>query len=267
VRSRVSSAGQFVSQAFRGLRSAAQSVTRVKRVIPAGLDRYLVPTERNAMAMRQHPAVLMGPGVLVLAGLVAAIIFGGMIPRDKQGFLLVVWIAWLILLLRFSARIMGWATAFFVISSTRMLTVTGQVSRKINSIPFASLTNMSVRRSLGGRLLGYGSLIVEYGGLDQKVQKIEYLPYAEELYVMVSETIFRNLDKEESEERVPCPVCNGEGRIFRRAPKSFTAGEPVGEDLPVDDGPRAREDLITQGYVETVCPECDGEGTVPSKSS
>jgi Bacterial PH domain len=267
VRSRVSSAGQFVSRAFRGLRSAAQSVTSMNREVPAGIDKYLLPTERNAMAVRQHPAVLIGPGVLVLAGLAAAGILAGMIPRDKQGFVLAVWIAWFILLLRFSARIMGWARAFFVISTTRMLMVTGQFSSTINSIPFASLTNMSIQRSFSGRLLGYGSLIVEYGGLDQKVQKIEYLPYAEELYTMVSETIFPNLGRDENRERVPCPVCNGEGRIFRRAPKSFTAGGPVGEDLPVDDGPRAREDLMAQGYVETVCPECDGEGTILSKSS
>ena len=256
-----------MSPVFRGLRSAAQSMAPMNRAVPAGIERYMLPTERSAISVRQHPAVLIGPALLALAGLAAAVVLADMVPRDKQELVLAVWIAWLILLVRFVARIFGWVNALLVISSVRMLLVTGQFSRTVSIIPFASFTDMSVQRSFSGRLLGYGNLIVEYGGLDQKMQKIEYLPYAEEFYMMVSEAIFSYINRDQDVGRVSCPVCNGEGRIFRRASKSFTASGQAGEDPSVDDSPRTREDLMAQGYVEAVCSECDGEGTIPSKSS
>jgi uncharacterized membrane protein YdbT with pleckstrin-like domain len=80
------------------------------------------------------------------------------------------------LIVRVVVKFAGWVVAFFVVSSERMLLVTGTLIRAVNTISISSVTHLAVQRSFGGRLLGYGSLIIEYGGQDQKVERIEYLP-------------------------------------------------------------------------------------------
>ena len=39
---------------------------------PAAVNRYLLPNEQQVITVRRHPAVLIGPSVLTLAGLLAA---------------------------------------------------------------------------------------------------------------------------------------------------------------------------------------------------
>ncbi len=266
MRSTSSSISRFVHEAYNELRSAAHSMTALNTTLPAEINNYLLPTERHAFSVRQHPAILIGPSALALAGLVAAIVLTNIVLPGNGDFVLAVWIAWCILFLRVIGKTISWARAFFVVSSVRLLLVTGTLSRKVGVIPIASVTDMAVQSSFSGRVLGYGNLIVEYGGLDQKAQRIEYIPYAEEFYRIVSEAIFPDLKMDSPAERAPCPVCNGDGKIFRRASKSAKVDGQTSDDRPADDLIRTREDLLAQGYVEAVCPTCDGEGTVRAES-
>ena len=47
-----------------------------------------------------------------------------------------------------------------------------------------------IRRTLGGRIFGYGTLIVESAGQIQALNKIKYMPRPEEIYEALSELIF-----------------------------------------------------------------------------
>jgi hypothetical protein len=49
---------------------------------------------------------------------------------------------------------------------------------------------MSFRRSFGGRLLGYGEIIVESAGQNQALDRVEYIPYPEQLYLLVCGMLF-----------------------------------------------------------------------------
>jgi hypothetical protein len=49
---------------------------------------------------------------------------------------------------------------------------------------------MSFRRSFPGRLLGYGEFIVESASQDQALRNIEYIPYPEQLYLLVCGMLF-----------------------------------------------------------------------------
>ena len=64
--------------------------------------------------------------------------------------------------------------------------VSGLLSRKVASMPLTRVTDMTYRRSLLGRLLGYGDLIVESAGQDQALTTINFLPNPDEFYRTVT---------------------------------------------------------------------------------
>ena len=73
---------------------------------------------------------------------------------------------------------------------------TGIITRKVNMMPLAKVTDMTFQRSPMGRLLGYGEFILESAGQDQALTNVDYLPYPEQLYLEVCGLIFK--DKDES---------------------------------------------------------------------
>ena len=225
------------------------------RDVPATLHRYLLPHERHVISTRQHPALLIGPSALALAGLLATIILNLSILPGKTDLILAVWAVWLILLLRAIWKGISWTVNFLVVTSQRMLLATGFLSTKVSIIPLETIDDLSFQRSLGGRLFGYGSFLVESGAPDQVLQKLDYIRYPEELYLRICDMIFEP-------ERTPCVLCAGAGKVFRHAndQRSIPAGSN-GYSEP-DEFRRQREHLLVRGYAEITCPKCGGEGTI-----
>ncbi len=163
--------------------------------VPATVNRYLLPHERQVISVHQHPAVLILPIFEVLVGLAIA----GWLSTLTHGngaALLVIWILWAVLLLRLLWKVLDWSLNYFVITSQRLLLAQGFLLRKVNMMPLAKVTDMSFQRSAMGQLLGYGEFIVESAGQDQALRNVDYLPYPEQLYLEVCGLIFR--EKEES---------------------------------------------------------------------
>jgi uncharacterized membrane protein YdbT with pleckstrin-like domain len=163
--------------------------------VPATVNRYLLPHERQVISVHQHPAVLIRPIFEVLAGLALA----GWVSTLTHGnstALLVIWILWAIVLLRLLWKVLDWSLNYFVITSQRLLLAQGFLIRKVNMMPLAKVTDMSFQRSAMGQLLGYGEFIVESAGQDQALRNVDHLPYPEQLYLEVCGLIFR--EKEES---------------------------------------------------------------------
>jgi hypothetical protein len=52
-------------------------------------------------------------------------------------------------------------------------------------MPLAKVTDMSFQRSAMGRIFGYGEFILESAGQDQALNRVDYLPYPEQLYLEV----------------------------------------------------------------------------------
>ncbi len=57
-------------------------------------------------------------------------------------------------------------------------------------MPLGKVTDLTFERSLGGRMLGYGTLIVESAGQIQALNRIDYMPRPEEIYEALSELVF-----------------------------------------------------------------------------
>jgi uncharacterized membrane protein YdbT with pleckstrin-like domain len=164
--------------------------------VPASVNRYLLPHERQVITVHQHPAVLIMPILEVLVGLAIAGWLSNALAHGNGTALLVIWVLWALLLLRLLAKVYEWVKTYFVVTSQRMLLTQGVIVRKVNMMPLTKVTDMSFQRSLLGQLLGYGEFIVESAGQDQALSHVTFLPYPEQLYLEVCGLIFK--DKEDS---------------------------------------------------------------------
>ena len=159
--------------------------------VPARVYRVLLPNERRVITVRFHPAILIRPvaealGGLALAGLISTI------AHLNGTVLLVVWLLWLILVIRLLFKIYAWLEDYFVVTSARLLTSGGIFKKSVSMMPLSKVTDMRFERSPIGRLLGFGTFIVESAGQDQALRTIDHLPYPEQLYIEVCGLIFKD---------------------------------------------------------------------------
>jgi len=175
---------------MRGMRLAPNTDT-----VPASVNRYLLPHERQVISVHQHPAVLIGPIFLAFLGLAIA---GWLttIARGNTIALVVIWLLWGILLFRLVWKVIDWSLNYFVITSERLLLAQGFILRRVDMMPLVKVTDMSFRRDLKGQLLGYGEFVVESAGQDQALRNVNYLPYPEQLYLEVCGLVFKEQDRE-----------------------------------------------------------------------
>jgi membrane protein YdbS with pleckstrin-like domain len=162
---------------------------------PAAVNRYLLPNEQQVITVRRHPAVLIGPSVQALAGLLAAGVLTATVLHGNHTLVYAVWIAWLVLFGRMVWKAINWAVDFFVVTSHRILLTSGVLTRKVAMMPLTKVTDMSFQRSFAGRLLGFGEFIVESAGQDQALRNIDHIPYPEQLYLEVCGMLFGSDDQ------------------------------------------------------------------------
>ncbi len=199
--------------------------------LPIEINKYLVPEEldHRVISTRRHQAMLLVPLAYTLVGLVIALILSGTVLRGQTGLLAVVWVIWALLALYLIWSAINWAVDYFVVTSQRMMQTSGLLTRKVDMMPLGKVTDMSFKRSFGGRIFGYGEFVVESAGQDQALRNVTYLPYPERLYRDVCEMLWPT--------KIPdCKMCNGSGNIVLAEERRL---------------------------VTATCPNCDGTGKKP----
>ena len=68
--------------------------------VPASVNKYLLPHERQVISVHQHPAVLIRPIFEVLLGLAIAGWLSNSFTKGNSTAILIIWLLWTILLLR-----------------------------------------------------------------------------------------------------------------------------------------------------------------------
>jgi membrane protein YdbS with pleckstrin-like domain len=160
--------------------------------VPASVNRYLLPHERQVISVHEHPAVLIGPIALVLLGLaIAGFLSNSSLTNGNLDVILIIWGLWVVLLAWLGVKIWDWAVNYFVVTSQRLLLAQGVIVRRVGMLPLSKVTDMSFQRSAIGRILGYGEFIVESAGLDQALRNVKFIPYPEQLYLEVCGLIFK----------------------------------------------------------------------------
>jgi uncharacterized membrane protein YdbT with pleckstrin-like domain len=156
---------------------------------PREIDEYLLPTERRVIRVRMHWAVmannLVSTGLFLLLMIVAQRYLPTSALIDNLTFYLA-----LAAVLRFTLQTILWWIERIVITDKRVMLAEGIITHNVGMMPLSKVTDLTFRRTFGGRLLGYGTLIVESAGQIQALNKIKYMPRPEEIYEALSELIF-----------------------------------------------------------------------------
>lgn len=157
----------------------------------AGFDRYLAANERVRYSCRRHPIVLLKVITLWLIALIVGSFVGLVVsPTTDQGF--VDQLAGLIVfaLTLYSAwKIAQWWWGRYVITDLRVLYIEGIISRKVSSIPLEKVTDTTYARSVWGRLLGYGSLLLDTPGERPGLDTLSHLPNPDEVYRLIASLV------------------------------------------------------------------------------
>ena len=156
---------------------------------PREIDEYLLPTERRVIRVRMHWAVmaksLISTGLFLLLMIIAQRYLPTSALVDNLTFYLA-----LAAVLRFTVQTILWWIERIVITDKRVMLAEGIVTHNVGMMPLSKVTDLTFRRTFGGRILGYGTLIVESAGQIQALNKIRYMPRPEEIYEALSELIF-----------------------------------------------------------------------------
>ena len=162
---------------------------------PREIDEYLLPTERRVIRVRQHWAVMAKhiwqTALFILAMVVVETVLDGRLSPGADIILdNVTFYLALVAVLRFTANTILWWIERIVVTDKRVMIAQGIVVHNVGMMPLGKVTDLTFQRSLGGRLLGYGTLIVESAGQIQALNRIDYIPRPEEVYEALSELVF-----------------------------------------------------------------------------
>jgi uncharacterized membrane protein YdbT with pleckstrin-like domain len=160
-----------------------------------GFRRYLMTNEQSVLAVRRHPASLLKYVFYVFGGLILA----GFVSEwlGPGAGMAAVWFGWLFVLGLLIWKVVTWSIEYFIVTEFRLMYIQGLIDRRIGMIPLKKVTDIKLERPLQGRLLDYGTFIMESAGQDQALRNVTYMPYPEQLYFEVSTMIFGVLDPDD----------------------------------------------------------------------
>ncbi|MDQ1629527.1 MAG: hypothetical protein QOI54_3271 [Actinomycetota bacterium] len=155
-----------------------------------GIERYLLPTERQVIAVRRHWAQLIEPVLTTCAALVLLFWLDHVLPLSMSTVRTVLLAGWVVLAGRLVWKLLEWREDWFVVTDRRLLMRSGLVTRRVAMMPLMKVTDMSYARPPIGRLLGYGEIVLESAGQEQALHRIRHLPAPDELYLEICELLF-----------------------------------------------------------------------------
>ncbi|MEV6526805.1 PH domain-containing protein [Longispora sp. NPDC051575] len=183
---------------LEGLRfDAAGLPVGPRRVLPLEpepsplVSRYLFPTERYRGEWRRHwihlvPELGIGVGATFVMGYAS-----GLLAKHQQGGVTGVVVAlWIAVLVWVGWKHLDWYFDRFILTNKRVMVVSGIVTRKVAMMPLARVTDMKYEQSPVGRMLNYGTFVLESAGQEQALREVKHLPNPNELYLRVCEEMY-----------------------------------------------------------------------------
>lgn len=160
------------------------------------LERYLVPGERVVAVVRQHWFSQIRPIAVFVALLFLATFVEAEAPRTRGGAVLAsfFWYAAFAGALYLLWRYLNWRHDWFVATDKRFLMFYGFIRRKVAMMPLMKVTDMTFDRSVMGRVIGYGTFVLESAGQSQALSRIEYVPDATAHYKAICTVLFGSDD-------------------------------------------------------------------------
>ena len=130
----------------------------------------------------------------MLIGAVATFLLGwlvGWLAKHKQaGFVTITVLIWVAVMGWVAWRVADWYMDRFVLTNKRLMVVNGLVTRTVGMMPLLRVTDMKYQQSPLGRMLNYGTFVVESAGQDQALREVKPLPNPSELYLRIVEEMY-----------------------------------------------------------------------------
>ena len=181
------------------------------------LGRYLLEGERLLTSVHQHWAKVAEPVASVVAGLVLVLALDSTLPATLGIVANLLWWAWFVVVARALWRILEWRHDWFVATDKRLILTYGLITQKVAMMPLAKVTDMSYNRSPLGRLLGYGTFVMESAGQDQALHRVQWVADPDHTYRVICAQIFgvdddeRGSGHDDHDARFRAARPNGEG--------------------------------------------------------
>jgi uncharacterized membrane protein YdbT with pleckstrin-like domain len=148
--------------------------------------------ERVVVSVRTHWKALLGPAVIAVLIVIAAILASSMLPGGEVGrWLRLVVIA--VAVVAFASLslwpALNWLTASYTVTDRRLITRQGVLTRTGRDIPLKRINDVSYEHGLLDRMLGCGTLVVESAGERGQVV-LPDVPHVEEVQLRINELLF-----------------------------------------------------------------------------
>lgn len=147
--------------------------------------KYLSSGEDVLTVQRRHWAVLLGPGALLVGGLLVGVALDA-VPLPS----ILAWLVWAAAAGFFGWHFLEWWFGRFVVTDRRFMLVTGLIIRRVAMMPLARVTDMSYLRSPIGRILGYGEFVLESAGQEQALRDVAFVARPDWLYRETCDLLF-----------------------------------------------------------------------------
>lgn len=152
--------------------------------IPPLVDNYLLQQERVVVTIRKHPGVFVGQCLVAVCWCGAAALATVFTDSNPLA-VAIVWGGFLTLLVWLLIRVIAWAESYFVVTEMRLIFINKLAKQKVVSVPLREVAAFDKRRSLMGRLVGYGELVAKPTKSDYSIPKMNYMPYFEQMFAEV----------------------------------------------------------------------------------
>lgn len=187
---------EFDAEEFAGLDESGAAFGP-RRVLPledepSGLvSRYLFPTERYRGEWKRHwihltPQLVVGTAATFGLGYVS----GFLAKNNAEGLTTVAILVWVGVMGWVAWRIADWFFDRFILTNKRVMVVAGIITRRVAMMPLLRVTDMKYEQSPLGRMLNYGTFVLESAGQEQALREITHLPNPNELYLRVVEEMY-----------------------------------------------------------------------------
>ena len=153
------------------------------------IDEYILPTERRILRVRAHWFLLLRDISESALAMVALILLQSYLPSSGVVNTLT-WYGGVVVVARLTILVIDWWVERIVITDQRVMMSTGIITQRLAMMPLRKVTDLTFQQTVLGRMLGYGTMVVESAGQIQGLNRIEYMPKPDEIYEALTEMIF-----------------------------------------------------------------------------
>lgn len=172
--------------------------------LPSRVREYVRRDEAIVAVVRQHPAVLIASAAEALAAVSAALLVN--LGLRQQGFAwALAWILAALFVVGFAGKAARWASLYLAVTDSRLLIICGLFTSSVDAMALREVRDLSLGRSFGGRVFGYGAL--RSASWSERQAIFDYLPYPHQVYLEILAAIDPHVleepDDDEGGDEVP----------------------------------------------------------------